>query len=294
MDKRTKEIVEKITSYLKKEYNTDKIRLFSLPLPIHLYKDKDKERINPDLTEKIRDRKELTYGVLSYHTFRFPTELSTIETSILGFPVKAVVSPYGKVERIYVSCASLYYLMSGRGLRTMPSELISLYVEVEKPGLAVFVLLPSYYFELKSIRVVFPDGKCVNFANTFSVAYYHDDILKKVRDAISFEFILNLVEFLRTNQVVYPYVLGFFNNPVDLEPILSEKWNKSTSQRVSNSYYSDSKKVDGFLIGDTDNQSLMKKVNEVYQERFKIFPHQGSNTVQAVENYIMLLKLIGL
>jgi len=285
-----KNVKKELQEYLTKKFETNKVRFVSLSIPSLLYR---KENESVDLTELIRKNDNLNFGVLSNYIRRFPRELQVVEISVFGFPTRAVLVPCGKVERIYVSVAYLYYLVTGRGLKTMPNELINLYAEIEKPGLAVFLPTLSYYLEVHSIRVSFGDGRYINFANPFSAVFYNDiDI--KVRDAVSFEFILNLVEFLRTNQTVYPFVVSVFNSPFDIEDLAKDSESKSTTTRCRDSYYTSFPEIKGFFAVNTSDESLFEVVNDVYKKRFKIFPHQGSDTVQAVENYITMLKLVGI
>jgi hypothetical protein len=216
----------------------------------------------------------------------------TINTSLFGFNVTGKFSFMGEVSKFYIPAGLVYSIINNRIESAIPKEFINLIIEVETPAVVVFNVhndnfLSKGKFFIKSLTYLFKEsGKYLNvfpFNHSDSTTPFAKSTVLRF-----FEFLLNLTQFFNENEKVTP----FCYETEYPEPLTSEMIEKFRNYSFDYAHEQGSVRITEF-VNVNINEHIINKVNEAYSKARKSFNFLGLDPIEALEDFILLLKFAG-
>ncbi len=224
----------------------------------------------------------------------FDEEELTISTLFKGFKVIGKASFTGETSKFYMPAGLMYSLIKNRVETAIPRDLINTIVEIDMPAVASFGMLEAgtYYgkkFLVMQIAYLFKGINKYLVVKPFTYSGYYGNLEEKTITLRFFEFLLNLTQFFNENEKVEPFFWDVVKPNLLTDPIFDHVGRYGL---VDHAHEHDLEVIPLLNLIAPSN-SIVEKVNKAYTRARTSFPFLRQDPIEALENFVELIKLIG-
>jgi hypothetical protein len=216
----------------------------------------------------------------------------TFSLPFKGFRITGKASFLGETSKFYLPAGLIYSIMNNRIETSIPRDFVNVIIEVNAPAIAFFDMYgtsTSYGKKIliSDIHYLFKDFNRYLTVKPFS--YLDDRIENRTITLRFFEFLLNLTQFFNENEKVEPY-FHYAKRPEILTGPLFEHLKRYREKDPAHDY---GVNVTPLLNLVAPDRFVVEQVNRVYTRVRTSFPFLGQDPIEALKNFIELLKLVG-
>jgi len=217
-----------------------------------------------------------------------------LTTSLLGFNITGKFTFMGEVSRFYIPAGLVYSIINNRIETSIPKDVINLIAIIDNPAVVVFdmdgggeYMGVDKKFYIGSLTYLFKESGKYLVVAPFNGFDYNTPQAKSTALRF-FEFFLNLTQFFNENKKVTPFCYEILKPKLLTRPLI---------EKFLGRYYSDPAHEHSLgVVGAVNvavNEYIINKVNEAYSKARNSFNFLGQDPIEALENFIELLKVLG-
>jgi len=242
-----------------------------------------------------KTEEELRQGVgIILDSISFDKWELTLSVLFKGFKVTGDASFIGDVSKFYIPGGLIYSIINNRIETSIPKDFLNTIVEVNIPAVASFGMheTSTAYgkkFLVMHITYLFKGFNRYLTVKPFVYSGYHGSLEDKTITLRFFEFFLNLTQFFNENEKVEPYFWGV-REPEVLTDLIFEHFKDYSSIDFVHEHGA---KIIPQLNLITSDPFVVEQVNKAYTRARTSFPFLGQDPIEALENFVRLIKLVG-
>jgi hypothetical protein len=217
-----------------------------------------------------------------------------LTTSLSGFNITGKFTFMGEVSRFYIPAGLVCSIINNRIETSIPKDVINLIAIIDTPAVVVFgmggggeYMGVDKKFYIESLTYLFKESD--KYLAIVPFNGFESITLQAKSTVLRFlEFFLNLTQFFNENEKVTPFCYEISKPKLLTRPIIEEFLGR---------YYSDPAHEHSLgLVGAVNlsiNEYIINKVNEAYSKARNSFNFLGQDPIEALENFITLIKVLG-
>jgi hypothetical protein len=242
-----------------------------------------------------KTEEELRQGVgIILDSISFDKSELTLSTMFKGFKVTGKASFIGGTSKFYIPAGIIYSVVNNRVESSIPKDFLNTIVEVNIPAVASFGMLETNTafgkkFLVTKIAYLFKGIDKFLVVKPFTYSGYYGELEEKTITLRFFEFLLNLTQFFNENEKVEPY----FWEVVRPKLLTDSIFDHVGQYRSVDPAHEHSIEITSQVNLIASDNYIVEQVNKAYTRARTSFPFLGQEPVEALENFVRLIKLVG-